>query len=809
MKALMVYATSRGKNERNDDFVLHRSILNSRVLCVLGDFTSDSPKGANLRLQASLETFIEKRIATWREHLIPPQDILHLLAKFINSSLADGKNGEKTTLFACIIDSYDREFYFVNIGDSGFGLASEGGFTFLRKGDVGGARDASGFLPLETEQFDVLRSHFPQDARLLAFTDGFWENTAHVLSPNQAEARLAPLLSHASLAEIAQVLETQILSQSNHRDDLTLILVKEEPVTDIHGDSQQTSSAQLQAVIDQKVLEALDRQERMRPMGPSPMEAEFLSLLKSSSAGLNSIERRITEKVQQENEQMHQRLLSQLQSQLGQIGDQIAQLAEQVKDQKLTFKARVANAVSESTRDLRQLRDLAPLPDQLNQASQRIAVLEKTLEQAQVSQLNQVNLAQMQRRLKSLESRNNASSAVPSHAESESPKVVSARISAESETGPWWKQRHLLWNALHSGLLVFILGWLLISAWRSPETSGSGDIQNPVLKLENAISSSEKTLSGMEQLRAMAMAGNMPEVVWPDGLGPLETPGNLTHVMGLTTLGFRQEMLTLAKTLAREKDAIAAAESTSQVTERLPLSFGEGVVAGKSSLPLFLRSTSNSPPNGTKLNGWLTEYVKSPNLYPPKEHLLGLWLQMHAGINVIDGDFGQGSQKKLTEVLQKRVNLNAVSALIQALGQPTVSGDSSLQVAELTQKINALLNLANTGELQADAQSLKDSLRDGQPLQIGGEIWILPGAAPYRQSPLLLAKSEALTPLGEAYLQIRQGNSADERTLLLAILANRLGLAHADGDPSLILQILNGLRGKSHDQVILEGKAKA
>lgn len=802
MKALKVETHSIAKGNRNDDFSAYYPILSSRVLCMVGDFTSDSPKDANQVLLNHVKHFVEKRVTTWREHLIPPQDILGLLGRHINKHLQEGRGGAKTTLCACVIDSYEHEVHILNIGDSGFGIANSQPFQLVRKGDTVGARDASGFLPLETNQFAIFKLPFPKGSKLLVFTDGLWENTAHYLKPNQVEALLGDIFKHDSLQAITEAFQKHILSQSNHRDDLTYLIAKEEPVavSDSHNDAM--SQAQLKAFIEQRVFEALERQEGARPIPPSPLEAEFLQVLKQTATGLQAMEKRLLENIRGENEQVHQQLAGQWQSTLAQLQDSIGRLAEEVKEQRLTFKARVGNAITDATRDLRQLRDLATLPDQLEETNHRLKAMETIHRQTNIGQLKDVNLGQVQRRLQTLEKR---LATQPKGVASNIPDkdVVVARERPPENQKKW--PPHRIWAAINSLGLIVLLVWLAVAGWKNSKTIQPPAEQLPTQTVSD--SGSKQPVSGYALLLEKSRTASPAQpFTWPSDFANIRHPELLAYLLGKSPQTTQREFACLAKSLAKVKASISAAQNPNKVTKQVVVALEECQIAGLSQFPLNVRAGSSSP-NGTKLYPWLSQYSQATSMYPPAQRVLDLWLQLHAKVKNIDGDFGKGSQKIFEAELGKTIDLNALNGLRTAISnweQAPQAQQQALLAAVKTQAVQ-FFKEASASVLDQEVSALKTFLKEAQPQKENAGIFVETQTASQGSQKLILGFAQSLTPLGEWYLN-QQPSSQQDAALLMAVLANRLGLEKTDGQATAITQVLDRFQGVSFATLLQQAK---
>ena len=798
MKALQVFATSQGKGNRNDDFYAHFQILSTRVLAILGDFTSDSPKGANTRLQQSLEAFVAKRIVTWREHLIPPQDILGLVGRFINRELQQNHRGAKTTLCACVVDSHERQLHFLNVGDSGLGTCDDGAFQFLRKGDTAGARDATGFLPLETEAFAVYQAECPIDSLVLLFTDGFWENSAHFLDTGHAEPFLASLMAQPTLAEVASQFREQILARSNQRDDLTLMIVKEETVAQKSNGPNQPVADQWEAMVEKKVFEILDRQDSLRPIPPSPMETEFLRVLKQTATGLQAMERRILESLRQGSETQFQEMMEHWRTEMGQFTQTLQQLQDDVKEQRLTFKARVVNAVSDATRDLRQLRNLADLPEKLEETQHRLAIMETTQRQANIAQLKGVNLAQMQRRLGKLEKQ---SQNPPSMVSANRTPEASLEIPTKEPTENADLLKRMLWPLLNSAVLLLLLGWMFFFARGPGDVSKEGPAESGETQPRES-ASVEKQQPSFSQLAGMSTAANPDQSpTWPQNIPNLEPPDEFLRLLGLSQSRFRREFSGLARAIAKARGAIQEAEQAQGVIESVPVVLENVRIAGRSQFNLHVRS-NQSAQGATTLTPWLKQYTTGANLYPSNANLRDIWLQIHANVATIDGAFGPASMGALKARLEKNIQLGKAAELLAALENwqngtgGDAGGDAVLNAAA------AFLPSVSPSQWQADLVQFKKALAEGQPRRSGETIFESVMVAGNVPRHAVLGANGQLTPLGRWFLAQAETSGAGDGPLLWELLAARLGVEDSGGKPDPVRAALQRLEGQTLDGLL-------
>lgn len=236
-------------NTRNDDFVYCRHIFKRRALGVVCDFTSDSPRESNVSCLRALDAFVQERIDTWREILQPAERLLLQVVRHINSWLLDFGGNARTTIIAFDWDLAEQKCHYIARGDSGLLVMDQRGARFLREGDREGLRSAAGFLPIR-EEFTVQCEDLAQDAALLCFTDGLWENTRSFLEPKQ----LTSMLQGPHLAHIADQLQEKILVPATRDDDLSMLLLKGEPMAQDLSTTGRVNS-DVSRLVQQKVEE--------------------------------------------------------------------------------------------------------------------------------------------------------------------------------------------------------------------------------------------------------------------------------------------------------------------------------------------------------------------------------------------------------------------------------------------------------------------------------------------------------------------------------------------------------------------------
>lgn len=222
-----ILTIGKGTGDRNDDFALIQSVSSGCQVGVIGDFTSNSARGVNLRLRDALGAYLKEKTPVWRERLIEPQTIAELTLRFADKWLADRTETARTTMIVMVTDTRAGMLYHLSVGDSGLALIHRGECRFIYLGDTSGVRDASGFLPLGAAGFQVETTPLPKDGVLLAYTDGLWENTQlmQALQPSRRSGFLASLLTGPNLSSMEQGLKNELLAPADRTDDLTLLVL--------------------------------------------------------------------------------------------------------------------------------------------------------------------------------------------------------------------------------------------------------------------------------------------------------------------------------------------------------------------------------------------------------------------------------------------------------------------------------------------------------------------------------------------------------------------------------------------------------
>lgn len=807
MKALRTHAHSEGKGHRNDDFMAAFSILSTRELVIIGDFTSDSPQGANHRLAQQIHLFVEKRIKTWREHLIPPGDILGLMARFINRELQQHRDSGQTTLCACIVDTYENALYIVNIGDSGFGISQQEQFKFLRKGDVDGSRDASGFLPVNSETFAVTKTSFPPGAKLLLFTDGFWENTAHFMPPAQAQTKLSQIFDQPTLKGIVNQFHKDILEPSNRRDDFTFIIVKEEPVAHQEGDHPMPSMQQLDAYVEKKVFEALDRQEVQKPVQPSPLEKDLIRLLGKTTTGLQGMEKRVLKAVQDSNQKHHLRLAKELKESLDVYFQTLQHLRQDLEatrtelaDQDFKFERRF-----EETEGLFGVQAVAqPLPrpssGTTGKVQSDIRLLKKFMEDVDLSHLKDFDFDGLNQRLDALETETGLRDDI------QDVNNPSQSLAATGSLQKIHKKHGWLWQLVNSLLLILLLGLFFFARGGKPkpqESQPSETVTQASQPTPVAPSSSPKTFEELKKSSVLANQGF--QITWPEKLTPLRPPNRLLQFMGLSQERAQEELIFLANAVAKAKKELRAAGEAAKETREITIPFEGNTIAGNGSFNLYIRSKS-SPANKTVLHSWLKPYAASDSQFPPARNLKAIWLQIHGNASVIDGDFGGKSRDALQVVLQNKMRQESHAGFSQAL-KTWLQSDSQKLSESLLSQTAAFFNLSDGNQVRQMVEAVRESLKQDQPYLQGSEIFIPKGSQDSPNVRKVLAKAGKATPLGTWLHGYGNKGVTPMREPYLVFLANQLGLSVVDGTSAPVLDALNAFKGQKLGDVLTETTA--
>ena len=278
---------SVGKNERrNDDFVYAQSLFEGSGLGIVGDFTGDGPKGVNQDCVEALDAFVKARIQTWRELLLPADRILLLIARYLNQWLADYDRRAQTTLIACVWDVISGRCHYLSVGDSGLAVVGPQGLRFLAEGDRSGIRIAAGFLPTNNE-FRVQEAAVESHEVLFAFTDGLWENTQTFLNDRLLES----VFRAGGLNQIVESLNRDILQPAVRKDDLSMLIMKGEPMNQPgsgnqngqgpNGNARYLTEEGFQRRLQEEVNRQLDQTvgAGLAHRAPSPVERHLLDLV--------------------------------------------------------------------------------------------------------------------------------------------------------------------------------------------------------------------------------------------------------------------------------------------------------------------------------------------------------------------------------------------------------------------------------------------------------------------------------------------------------------------------------------------------
>lgn len=263
-----------GKTDRrNDDMGLAVPIFRNQVLGIIGDFTSDSIQGAGEACITYLKGFIGKRLATWQEMRLPAKRLLPLLVHQINEWLRDyGK--VQTTLIVLVWDLHTQSCHFISVGDSGLAVVGPNGVRYLREGDRGGLRVSAGFLPADIDP-TVEVATVAENETIIAFTDGFWENTHTFMNDDLLQKVLAPPKLMGAVAAVEQ----HIMQPAIRKDDLSILIFKAEQTTP-EGRGTVTSE-EMARLVREELARQIDHAvgEGRLDAQPTPIEQDFARLL--------------------------------------------------------------------------------------------------------------------------------------------------------------------------------------------------------------------------------------------------------------------------------------------------------------------------------------------------------------------------------------------------------------------------------------------------------------------------------------------------------------------------------------------------
>ena len=377
MNRLQAIGHSWGKTpNRNDDFVYYKHISATSLLGVLGDFTGDSPQGTNKALVDALDTFVTERIDTWRDNLVDARNIVKLASNHINGWLLErpGKKAQ-TTLVVTVYDAYNGQLYYVTAGDSGLAVVTPKTLTFLARGDTSGARDASAHLPVANANFTTGRSEVAADAVVFAYSDGLWENTAHFLKTDQHRQFLHRIFYADNLRTIDQRLHDELIPRSSSKDDLSVLIIKEEAMNNDHDTGTNLAGLpeeHLEALVKSQVLAALEEHGSTQA-GASGLERELTAALQQSAENMDGIYEKVRNDIRTAAEKhlegyrtRFNDLLRQAQKQDGQLETQMRQHIAAI-DSKL---ARLKTDFGTSNQSSRQ--DMLRFDAELNELKQTL-----------------------------------------------------------------------------------------------------------------------------------------------------------------------------------------------------------------------------------------------------------------------------------------------------------------------------------------------------------------------------------------------------------------------------------------------------
>lgn len=289
---------TQGKTaERNDDFVLFRHITNTRGIGALGDFTTGCPAGIAEALKTELQRFIGEHEEDWRKQLTPARLMVNLLVKRANDWLLERRQKAFTTLIVLVYDGFEGKLTYAGAGDSGIGVARPDGISFLQKGDTGASRVASGHLPLAQLSVPPLEEPVRPGDVVFVYSDGLWENLQHQLHPANEQSFFREVFLHPRVETIAAHVRRSILAASTRADDLTLLVLEEEPMSEqesaVSRENDPVSHARLAEVVGREVYQWLeDHKADLQSSEMPEMEREFLERLRQSAGGFQELEHR-------------------------------------------------------------------------------------------------------------------------------------------------------------------------------------------------------------------------------------------------------------------------------------------------------------------------------------------------------------------------------------------------------------------------------------------------------------------------------------------------------------------------------------
>ncbi len=303
---------SQGKTaDRCDDFALFCPITHTRGIGVLGDFATGCPAGVSDSLKNELLRFIEDHEDRWREHLTPAKILVNLLVKRANDWLLDRRQRAHTTLIVLVYDGIEGKLTYACAGDSGIGVARPEGVSFLQKGDTGGNRVAAGHLPVAQLSVPPVEEPVRPGDVVFVYSDGLWENLQHQLHPGNEQAFFREVFLHPRLQTIETRIRGSIEKASTRADDLTLLVLEEEPMVQTEAAAESAGDPvagdRLRETVNRLVYQWLDDhktvlKDELRLTELPEMEREFLEILRESKGGFQDLEDRWQGMIQQELE---------------------------------------------------------------------------------------------------------------------------------------------------------------------------------------------------------------------------------------------------------------------------------------------------------------------------------------------------------------------------------------------------------------------------------------------------------------------------------------------------------------------------
>lgn len=694
MKRITAWHKTLGKSEqRNDDFVMVEKVLHGLTIGVLGDFTSDGPEGMNRRLQQDLSDYLQKAMPTWRERGIAADVIARLLARQVNKLVKSYPDRAKTTLIVLVLDLREGNLYDVCIGDSGLALFGPSGLRYLNRGDTEGIRDAGGFLPHESEQFDIRTTAIEDGDVVFAFTDGFWENSAHFINPDQAETAIAAVLSEPDTETLGASAEAQWFKRFERKDDVTVLVLKADTLPEPDPGSDQFDVAFIEAVVERKLL-AFEDDLLSRPGGPA-FERELIDLLRNAGPSLETIESRLGAKVdrfiserkkelqnqsdavldgvrksgsaqlqamarnlEEKKKEIETRLFTLLDQLKAEYQDKVSRL-EVDKDQlEAEIRAQTQNLESnlekrlvkkqggDETRLIRELRDeVERLNRRVDDLSQQNRKLVEARQSAAGIPLLEEKVEQLERRLKEVAHQTVTPRNENRHAFEENLEPAQLHreqnTSAPRKAGSALQGSTMLWAASLLFIFLAALGFWWFS--RNPKVKPDDSI--PSTQVQNTPSKPQETRGskpdpGPSKAEAVNHGEMLPATL--AGLTPPVINGESEdRLMGYWMTGrvvMARDLECIEASLNRNREVIASADGPLDIS-LLP--------CGMNGRPT-LHFSPGLP--------WSKSYATTAQSRVPMRNLKALWLQIHMNAEQ-DGFLGSGGQGAFEALSQARRGL--------------------------------------------------------------------------------------------------------------------------------------------------------